>query len=78
MWGCVCLTSPSRVFSILPFTTRANSGSSSTSRGAVMMGVLIVLEALMISLIRGTPKVICRPGVKEYPSWVGMEEAKER
>ena len=53
------LTSPSRVFSILPLTTLANSGSVFLSSWAVMMGVLIVLEALMISLILGTPKVIC-------------------
>ena len=51
-------TSPSVVFSIRPLTTRANSGSSSTSRLTVMMGVEIFLEALMISLILGTPRVM--------------------
>lgn len=33
-------TSPRRVFSILPFTSRAKSASSSMSRWAVMIGVL--------------------------------------
>lgn len=51
-------TSPSSVFSILPFTTRACSGSLSLIKCAVTIGVLIVFEALMISLIRGTPRVI--------------------
>ena len=32
-----------------------------------MMGVLIDFDALMISLIRGTPRVICEPRVKEKP-----------
>jgi len=52
-------TSPSRVFSILPFTILAYSGSLSTSKWAVTIGVLMVREALIISLIRGTPSVIC-------------------
>lgn len=52
-------TSPSRVFSILPFTILAYSGSLSTSKWAVTIGVLMVREALIISLIRGTPNVIC-------------------
>ena len=60
---CVCVvcvsTSPSRVFSILPFTILANSGSLSISSWAVMMGVLMTFEALMISFILGTPRVIC-------------------
>ena len=30
-----------------------------------MMGVLIDFDALMISLIRGTPRVICEARVKE-------------
>lgn len=34
------LTSPRRVFSILPFTSLAKSASSSTSRWAVIIGVL--------------------------------------
>lgn len=38
-------TSPSRVFSILPLTKRAKSGSLSTSRCAVIMGVLHMREA---------------------------------
>ncbi|KAH3669375.1 hypothetical protein OGAPHI_001496 [Ogataea philodendri] len=45
------------VFSIRPFTTRAARSSSSFTRTALMIGVEIVLEALMISLIRGTPRV---------------------
>ena len=52
-------TSPSRVFSILPFTILAYSGSLSTSKWAVTIGVLMVREALIISLMRGTPSVIC-------------------
>lgn len=56
-----CLTSPSKVFSILPFTILAYSGSSSFSSWAVMIGVLMTRAALMISLIRGTPRVICIP-----------------
>lgn len=52
------LTSPSSVFSIRPFTTLACSGSLSLTKKAVTIGVLMVLEALMISFIRGTPRVI--------------------
>ena len=44
-------TSPRDVFSIRPLTLRANSGSSDTSNFVPMIGVLMVLEALMISLI---------------------------
>jgi hypothetical protein len=56
--GSVVCTSPSRVFSILIFTTRAVSSSFSFSKGTVIIGVLIVREVLIISFIRGTPKVI--------------------
>lgn len=52
-------TSPKSVFSILPFTILAYSASVSLSRWAVMIGVLMVRDALMISLIRGTPRVMC-------------------
>lgn len=45
------LTSPRTVFSMRPFTLRANSGSKSFSKWAVMIGVLIFLLAFMISLI---------------------------
>lgn len=55
----VARTSPKSVFSILPFTILACSASVSMSRWAVMIGVLIVRDALMISLIRGTPRVMC-------------------
>ena len=50
-------TSLSDVFSILPFATRAAISSSSFTNTALIIGVEIVLEALIISLIRGTPKV---------------------
>ena len=65
---CVCVracehTSPSSVFSTRPFTMRANSWSSSFVNLAEMMGVLMVLAALIISLIRGTPSVMST-GVK--------------
>ena len=52
-------TSPNVVFSIRPFTIRLSSGSLDFSSSAVMIGVLIDFEALMISFIRGTPCVIC-------------------
>lgn len=55
-------TSPSVVFSILPLTIRASSGSLSIRRGAVIIGVLIFLDALMISLMRGTPSVMSQFG----------------
>lgn len=70
-------TSPRRVFSSLPFTIRAEASLSLVTSLQLMIGVLIVLEALMISLMRGTPsvmfmdatpakwnvfKVICVPG----------------
>merc|ERR1719510_2613739 len=51
-------TSPKVVFSIRPLTLRANSASFSFCKDTVIIGVLIFLEALMISLIRGTPRVI--------------------
>ena len=50
--------SPNVVFSTLPFTTRAALTSLSLMSDAVMIGVLIFLDALMISLIRGTPRVM--------------------
>ena len=50
--------SPRVVFSSLPFTLLANSGSSSFCRYVVTIGVLIFLDALMISLILGTPNVM--------------------
>ena len=56
------LTSPRRVFSILPLAILANSGSSWTSSSAVMMGVLMFLDAFMISLILGTPRVMSGSG----------------
>lgn len=66
---CTCYistnTSPNFVFSMRAFTKRAKSASSSHSSWAVMIGVLIFLLALMISLIRGTPRVICEKVVKE-------------
>lgn len=51
-------TSPSSVFSTRPFTMRANSWSLSVVSLAEMMGVLMVLAAFIISLIRGTPSVM--------------------
>ena len=52
------LTSPRVVFSIRPFTLRANSGSRLSMRWVVTIGVEIFLEALMISFILGTPRVM--------------------
>ena len=51
-------TSPSSVFSTRPFTMRANSWSLSVVNLAEMIGVLMVLDAFIISLIRGTPSVM--------------------
>ena len=59
------LTSPNVVLSILPLTTLAASISVSLSKGAEMMGVLIFFEALMISLILGTPSVISMAASKQ-------------
>ena len=59
------LTSPNKVFSIRPLTTRAASGSSSTTKLVVMIGVLMVLAAFIISLILGTPRVICEIELKQ-------------
>ena len=56
--GCgVRHTCPKVVFSILPFTRRAVHSLSFCTSGAVMMGVEICFEALMISVRRGTPSV---------------------
>ena len=52
------LTSPSLVLSSHPFTSLANCSVAIPSRAAVMTGVLMLWEALMISLIRGTPWVM--------------------
>jgi hypothetical protein len=49
--------SPSKVFSIRPLTIRAEGSLSGTCSLHVIIGVLMILAALMISLIRGTPKV---------------------
>mmetsp|Transcript_38256 Transcript_38256/g.90450 ORF Transcript_38256/g.90450 Transcript_38256/m.90450 type:complete len:211 (+) Transcript_38256:668-1300(+) len=50
-------TSPSMVRSMRPLTMRADVSSRSFERGTSTTGVEIILEALMISLIRGTPSV---------------------
>ena len=62
------LTSPSVVFSSLPLITRAMSGSDSLTRLADMIGVLMERDALMISLIRGTPRVMCEKTSRKYSS----------
>jgi len=52
-------TSSIIVFSILPLTIRADFTSLVLfNKSAEIIGVLIFLEALIISLIRGTPRVI--------------------
>lgn len=51
-------TSPNSVFSMRPLTALASSASLSFMSCADMIGVLMKREALMISLIRGTPRVI--------------------
>lgn len=51
-------TSPNSVFSMRPLTALASSESLSFMSCADMIGVLMKREALMISLIRGTPRVI--------------------
>lgn len=50
-------TSPSIVFSNRPFTIRADGSLSAVTSLQLIIGVLIFLEALIISLIRGTPRV---------------------
>jgi hypothetical protein len=50
-------TCPSVVFSISALACLASSSSFELSSSAVMMGVEISLEPLMISLSRGTPSV---------------------
>ena len=50
-------TSPSRVFSSLPLTIRAETSLSDVTSLQLMIGVLMTLAALMISFIRGTPSV---------------------
>jgi hypothetical protein len=62
------LTSPSVVFSSLPLITRAMSGSDSLTRLADMIGVLMERDALMISLIRGTPRVMYEKTSRKYSS----------
>ena len=49
-------TSPRTVFSMQPLTMRAEKRVSQLSM-AVIIGVLIFLDALIISLMRGTPSV---------------------
>lgn len=51
-------TSPSTVFSIRPFTMRAAFTSVSHLSFASIIGVLIFFAAFIISLMRGTPRVI--------------------
>ena len=50
-------TSPSVVFSIRALTMRAAVSSLSLSSSTRIMGVEMFFEALMISLMRGTPSV---------------------
>src|SRR4051812_26826722 len=54
-------TSIRYVFSIRAFTTRADRMSILLCSSHVITGVLMFLDALMISLIRGTPCVILMP-----------------
>ena len=51
------LTSRKTVFSTRPLTILAACSFVGLTSSAVMIGVLIVFAALMISLIRGTPRV---------------------
>ena len=51
------LTSPRYVFSNRPFTIRADVSLFGDTSLAVIMGVLMFFDALIISLMRGTPKV---------------------
>ena len=51
------LTSPRCVFSSRPLTIRADASLSFVTSLQLMIGVLMTLAALMISLIRGTPRV---------------------
>lgn len=57
----VALTSFRYVFSIRPLTIRAARTSFWWKSSQLMTGVLISLDALIISLIRGTPWVILIP-----------------
>lgn len=50
-------TSPRRVVSRRPLTIRADASLSFVTSLQLMIGVLIAFAALMISLIRGTPRV---------------------
>lgn len=50
-------TSPRWVFSNLPFTIRAEASLSLVTSLQLIIGVLMTLAALIISLIRGTPRV---------------------
>jgi len=50
-------TSPNSVFSNRPLTIRAEGSLSGVTSLQLMIGVLITLAALIISLIRGTPRV---------------------
>jgi hypothetical protein len=51
------LTSPRCVFSRRPLTIRADASLSFVTSLQLIIGVLMTLAALMISLIRGTPRV---------------------
>lgn len=57
-----------------PFTIRAAFRSSPHTSFAVIMGVLMFLDALIISLIRGTPRVMSKKKVKKAYSHVGTIE----
>lgn len=58
-WICIIKrTCPKVVFSMRPLAIRALASTRGFSSSAEMTGVLIVLVAFMISLIRGTPWVI--------------------
>mmetsp|Transcript_34980 Transcript_34980/g.88120 ORF Transcript_34980/g.88120 Transcript_34980/m.88120 type:complete len:255 (-) Transcript_34980:2564-3328(-) len=50
-------TCPSVVFSMRPLTMRATLGSLFSASATFMMGVLMFLAPLIISLMRGTPRV---------------------
>ena len=55
------LTSPRYVFCIRLFTIRADRMSSLLTSSHVITGVLMTREALIISLMRGTPCVMLMP-----------------
>ena len=57
MWKQNIHTSPRRVFSRRPFTIRAEASLSRVTSLQLIMGVLMALAALIISLMRGTPRV---------------------